>query len=204
MIARVIEAVKRYPFGVLPPESEEFRAIARLFFKEPSELCDSTLSDLPRFHVRPDRTINAGYEVQSIQALWLPQALTMYEARKGLMLVPNERLLFHGFSKPGNLDQILRQGLDMRVGNEGCYFGKAIYASTSARYSDTSYTCTDSVTSCREILVLRCLVGRSKDLTALQSLQRPPEDPDTKQIYDSVNSYIGNTTIAFYVDLRLF
>jgi len=121
---------------------------------------------------------------------------------------PNERWLFHG-SKTNAYDIILRDGFDHRVADLNGVLGAGIYFAENASYSvnyipntnngprrksSYNYNNTKRMMYCR---VLLGQVGRGQ-----QGIRRPPNKPNSNELYDSVSN--NNSTFALFDNHQAF
>jgi len=93
----------------------------------------------------------------------------------------NEQHLFHG-SKTNAYDLIVRDGFDHRVSNMTGMLGAGIYFATEANTSN-SYVTRNNTN--KRMLYCRVLVGSSG--RGSSGLRRPPNKPNSNDLYDSVH-----------------
>jgi len=112
----------------------------------------------------------------------------------------NERKLFHGTPDERTVRCICNQNFDPRMyGRHGTVYGKGVYFSTTAKYSN-QYTTTNSAGR-RFMFLGRVLVGKSA--LGKSELQRPPPvDPSRPHgaLYDSCVNSTSNPTIFVIFD----
>jgi hypothetical protein len=84
-----------------------------------------------------------------------------------------------------------QEGFDMRFGNPGCMWGKAVYFAQNASYS-TSYAFRGD--NCRKFFLAEVLLGEVVPLQQ-QSLIKPPNKPGTTIEYDSVRGHTGGSDV---------
>jgi len=111
----------------------------------------------------------------------------------------NERKLFHGTPDERTVRCICNQNFDPRMyGRHGTVYGKGVYFSTTAKYSN-QYTTTNF--GRRFMFLARVLVGKSAP--GKSELQRPPPvDPSRPHgaLYDSCVNRTSNPTIFVIFD----
>jgi hypothetical protein len=106
-----------------------------------------------------------------------------YGLKKQVMPNPNEKLLFHGCKTQQVLSEIINNGFDFRIANTGGSVGAGTYFACKANYSDSGY-CITNPDGTRELLICHVLVGDSVQGQA--GLRRPPSNPATGRLFDSV------------------
>jgi len=111
--------------------------------------------------------------------LWI-----MYNSKSLTMSNPNEKLLFHGCKTRQALDAIIeKDGFDFRIANKGGSVGAGAYFAVKPSYSDSGYVIVNPDGS-KEMIICKVLIGDT--IQGQQGLQRPPNNPTTNKLYDSV------------------
>eukprot|EP01124_Arcella_intermedia_P018842 TRINITY_DN25969_c0_g1_i1.p1 TRINITY_DN25969_c0_g1~~TRINITY_DN25969_c0_g1_i1.p1 ORF type:complete len:410 (+),score=56.68 TRINITY_DN25969_c0_g1_i1:35-1231(+) len=108
----------------------------------------------------------------------------IYETKKQIMSNPNEKWLFHGCKTREALDAIIsRDGFDFRIASRGGSVGAGAYFAVKPSYSDSGYVLKNPDGS-KEMIICQVLVGDS--VQGKSGLLKPPLNPSTNKLYDSV------------------
>lgn len=110
---------------IVDSKSKEFKTVEK-------EFLDTTSGTNPTMR-------DSNYKIDKIVKTIDPINARLYEIKKSSMKTQDEAMLFHG-TRGASVNQIINDGgLDVRVGNDGSYFGRGIYTAASPHYSHTNF-----------------------------------------------------------------
>lgn len=164
------------------PKSQEFQTIEK-------EFLDTTSGTNPTM-----RDLN--YKIDKIVKTIDPINARLFEVKKSSMKTQDEAMLFHGTRGTDVIQIINDGGLDMRVGNDGGYFGRGIYTSASPYYSHINFGTLLGNTGQTVLLYTKVLLGNMKIFPDdhREGLLKAPTG------FDSVSSSVdGNNTTIYTV-----